>query len=83
MRNESQADKYTEQEKKEARLVSALKNAEAIGLTLVHHGELMAAMDERINRLTGLIQTLTAETANLKSLYHRSLVNKYGTGPTA
>jgi hypothetical protein len=66
----------------EDRIVIAMKNAEAIAQTLCHHGEILEEFDKRILYLANLIQTLAAEVQNLKTLYHKSLVHKYGTGPT-
>ena len=67
----------------EERLIIAMKNAEALAQTLVHHGRIMEEQQERINHLTGLVQTLLSKQQNLETLYHKSLVAKYGTGPTA
>jgi hypothetical protein len=66
----------------EERIVIAMKNAEAIAQTLCHHGEILEKFDERILFLANLVQTLSAEMQNLKALYQKSLVAKYGTGPT-
>jgi hypothetical protein len=65
------------------RIIIAVKNAEAIAETLVKQGQLMAELSERVDRVSGMLGTLQAKQQNLEQLYHKSLVNKYGTGPTA
>jgi hypothetical protein len=65
------------------KLVIAMKNAAAIAQTLEHHGKILQEFDERILRLANIVQTQAAEIQNLKTLYQKSLVNKYGTGPTS
>ena len=67
---------------REDRLIIAMRNAEAIAQTLCEHGGILQEFDGRIQQLGNLVQTLAGEVQNLKSLYHQSLVNKYGTGPT-
>jgi len=64
------------------RLVVAMKNANAIAETLVSHGNILKELDQRLLTLSNLVQTMMAKQQTLESLYHRSLVAKYGTGPT-
>jgi len=67
----------------EERLIIAMKNAEALAQTCSYLGQQIDAQTSRIDHLTGLVQTLLNKQANLETLYHKSLVAKYGTGPTA
>lgn len=71
------------QETHEEELKRAMQNAEAIAKTLVHHGVMMKELEERVATLTNLVSTLMQKQVNLESLYHRSLVNKYGNGSTS
>lgn len=58
-------------------------NAVAIAQTLAHHGKVLEEFEKKVNGLTNMLQAQIIEIQNLKSLYHQSLVKKYGTGATS
>lgn len=58
------------------------RNAGAIGQTLEAHGKRMGELADAIDSLGKQLAGLKQEIEQQKDLIHRSLVNKYGTGPT-
>ena len=69
--------------KKQMKTELSVKNALAIGGTLVAHGARMDELLDLINNLSAQVAGLKAELEQQKQQIHRSLVQTYGTGPTA
>jgi hypothetical protein len=58
------------------------RNAVAIAETLVHHGQCLKSLEERLSFLQGQIGTVNNLLQQVQQQVHLSLVNKYGHGST-
>ena len=70
------------QMKREDRLVIAMRNAEAIAMTLCKHGERMEELAEAINTLGTQVQNISNQVIEQRGLIVHSLQQKYGHGST-
>ena len=69
--------------KREDRLVIAMKNAEAIAMTLCKHGERMDELAKAINSLGTQINNVMNQVNEQRGLIIHSLQQKYGHGSTS
>ena len=69
--------------KREDRLVIAMRNAEAIAMTLCKHGERMDELAKAINSLGTQINNVMNQVNEQRGLIIHSLQQKYGHGSTS
>lgn len=69
--------------KREDRLMIAMRNAEAIAMTLCKHGERMDELGEAINSLGTQINNIINQVNEQRGLIVHSLQQKYGHGSTS